>query len=268
MLSEAIGGGGFALLDVWEMCVAYYVPRNKLNRQSLDDSMEQLGLAHGVVRRQPRPEYAAAYRESAAATQDGVALPARPLPRLFGSAMDRPLRILIAGSAGQRVRTAATALAAGGVLSGLWATRRDDFPITVQTGYSLAEVILSPAPVRYTGAERPDVTVIMAPEGAARARRQLASLGPQELVLTVGTADNLETGAPVRELRISAAARPHMRRNLSMVVAARMVDELAIYPMDALREAVRRTQRPEFARANLAAIDAAVITETQDDAVD
>jgi len=258
LLARAVSTDGFALVDVWEMCVAYFVPRNDFRRSALDQSMSELGLTSGIVHIEPRPEYTAAYRAAAGAAEGQATLAPRPLPALREPVAERPLRITIAGAAGQRVRTAATALAAGGVVSGLWATRRDDYPITVRTGYSLSEVILSPAPVRYTGAENPDVVLVLAPEGAARARSLLAALGGESLVLTAGGEYDLATRAAVRELELSPEARKHARKGLSMVAVARAVADLGLYPVGALREAVVQTHKPDVADANLAAIDAAV----------
>jgi pyruvate/2-oxoacid:ferredoxin oxidoreductase beta subunit/Pyruvate/2-oxoacid:ferredoxin oxidoreductase gamma subunit len=258
LMARAIARDGFSLLDIWSLCVAYYVPRNKLKASALEDMMESLELRPGVIVDQLRPEYTAEYISTLASLRGQQTIRPQELPQAYSSQLQRPLRLLVAGAAGQRVRSAATALAAGGVLSGLWATRRDDYPITVRTGYSLAEVILSPSPILYTGTEHPDIVAVLAPEGAARVRDRLASLGPDAQVLLGGNVDEVTTPATTRRLEIPTAARSHARRNLSMVIVARLVQELDLYPIDALRQAVRKTQRPEIAELNLAAIDAAV----------
>jgi len=71
----------------------------------------------------------------------------------------------VAGKAGGKVRSNARTVAAAGVLSGLWATQRDDYPVTVKSGHSISEIILSPEEILYTGIERPDALIIVAEEG-------------------------------------------------------------------------------------------------------
>ena len=83
----------------------------------------------------------------------------------FSSTLNGRIRIVIAGAAGQKVVSTATLLGTGAVLSGLWATRRDDYPVTVMTGHSVSEVILGPEEIFYTGIERPDIFLAIAPEG-------------------------------------------------------------------------------------------------------
>ncbi|MCB0589170.1 MAG: hypothetical protein KDD06_28030, partial [Phaeodactylibacter sp.] len=66
------------------------------------------------------------------------------------------LGIVIAGSAGGGVQSTARLIANAGILSGLHATMKGEYPITVGTGFSLAEVILSTKEIHYTGLEVPD----------------------------------------------------------------------------------------------------------------
>ncbi|MEE8331052.1 MAG: thiamine pyrophosphate-dependent enzyme, partial [Acidimicrobiia bacterium] len=52
-LAERIRDGitrpGFALLDIWELCSAYFMPANKFGRKALDATMDQLGFDSGVL---------------------------------------------------------------------------------------------------------------------------------------------------------------------------------------------------------------------------
>jgi pyruvate/2-oxoacid:ferredoxin oxidoreductase beta subunit/Pyruvate/2-oxoacid:ferredoxin oxidoreductase gamma subunit len=264
LIAQAIAHDGFALLDIWGLCVAHYVPRNDFSRRALEETMARLGYTTGIVHReQPfdeaqdkRPEYSRVYRAANAELRGQPVLPPRLLPARFTSRLERPLRLVIAGAAGQRVRTAATLLGIGAVLSGLWATRRDDYPVTVRSGYSVSEVILSPEPIHYTGISHPDVVALLAPEGARRLRATLARMDARGTVFLVEGLDGVETPARTVVLDFPPQARRHARKNLATLAVARLVQALELYPLDALREVVRRTQRPEIARQNLAAIEA------------
>src|SRR5574338_1417669 len=63
-LVEAIETPGFALLDVWELCTAYFVKGNRLSRSGMRALMEERALRPGTVVRREVAEYASAYRRA------------------------------------------------------------------------------------------------------------------------------------------------------------------------------------------------------------
>ncbi|NQU88746.1 MAG: 2-oxoacid:acceptor oxidoreductase family protein, partial [Mariniphaga sp.] len=71
----------------------------------------------------------------------------------------------IAGSAGSGAQLAANILAVAGMTAGLNATKKGEYPITVGTGFSVAEVILSREDINYSGIESPDVIIIISEDG-------------------------------------------------------------------------------------------------------
>ena len=75
VMAQAIAQPGFALLDVWELCTAYYAPRNKIKKKELDDLLERYGLKLGVLADRPRPEYSARYRAGLCGRQTGGRAP-------------------------------------------------------------------------------------------------------------------------------------------------------------------------------------------------
>ena len=83
----------------------------------------------------------------------------------FDSKVESGLGVVLAGSAGGGVQSAAKMLATAGMLSGLHATMKGEYPVTVGTGFSVAEVILSRSYVNYTGLEKPDVVIIVSEDG-------------------------------------------------------------------------------------------------------
>jgi 2-oxoglutarate/2-oxoacid ferredoxin oxidoreductase subunit beta len=155
LIAAAIANEGFSLVDIWELCTAYFVPNNRYNKKLLEDTMGQLGFASGVLRVRPRPEYARAYRQAVADQQGLEALPAQPLRPKYTHNLGTRLDCIIAGAAGQRIGSAAAAFARGAVLSGLWAAQRSDYPVTVRSGYSLAQVILDLEQAGFAGLSRP-----------------------------------------------------------------------------------------------------------------
>lgn len=91
----------------------------------------------------------------------------------FDSKIESEIGVVVAGSAGGGVQSAAKMLATAGMLSGLHATMKGEYPVTVGTGFSVAEVILSRSYVNYTGLEKPDVVIIVSEDGLNKVRGKI-----------------------------------------------------------------------------------------------
>ena len=112
--------GGFALLDVWELCTAYYVRTNKLNRPGLHSLMDEVGFARGVIQHRDPPE-------PTQPPSSGLGLVPAGIEAQFSSALAGTVSVVVAGAAGGKVRTAATLAGKAAIASGLWAAQRDDY---------------------------------------------------------------------------------------------------------------------------------------------
>lgn len=231
---EGIRTDGFALLDIWELCTAYFVPGNHASKKTLATTLDELGLAAGVLRRTEHPEYAAAVRRAGEAVRGRpISVPA-PIPARFAAPLDRPFRLVIAGSAGGKVRSAARLVGEAALLSGLWAAQRDDYPITVKSGHSIAELVLSPAEIHFSGITRPDALILLSREGAARVGRVLAALSNDARVFAVPEVGALTTGAPVTVIDPAAASLRLGPGRQALYVVARALDRLGLLPAEAL----------------------------------
>jgi 2-oxoglutarate/2-oxoacid ferredoxin oxidoreductase subunit beta len=238
-IAEAIRTPGFALLDVWELCTAHYLPRNQASRRTLAQTMERLGFPSGVRHRAERPELAAALRAARGQESASAALAPRPVPTDFASRLDRRLGLVLAGAAGARVRSAARLLSEAAVASGLWAAQRDDYPVTVQTGYSISEIALSPEPIEAAGGDE-DAVLVLSPEGRTRISGRLARLAPDCSLFLVPAAEPVTS--PARYHRLDAAPRPGPRggAEATLWAAAAVAGRLELFPREALEAAVER----------------------------
>ncbi len=246
-IAAAILHPGFALLDLWELCTAYFQPRNRWSKKSLTDTLEELGFATGLLVDEKRTEYAAGYRAMTAPLHRLPALPPRPLAARFTPRLGKAYRLVLAGSAGGRVGTAARLGATAAVMSGLWAAQRADYPVTVKSGHSVAELVLAPEPIDHAGIERPDAVVMLTPEGAAAVRPRLAGLDRGATVLTLpALAEGLDTPARVRLLDAGAAAGPRGVHLATLCLSA-LASHERLLPRVALVEAVRLVGRDEAA---------------------
>ncbi len=162
---------GFCLADVWELCVAYYVPSNKLTPPKLKDMSKRLDMPFGVLRHEPvngrgnGSQRTKAIDPPSVPTAPVEATPASPVPALHW--LERA-EICVAGSAGRRIRSAAGVIGEIAVAGGLYAAQHDDFPITVRKGHSISNLIIADRPILYSGVDKPALLIILSDEGLKR----------------------------------------------------------------------------------------------------
>jgi pyruvate/2-oxoacid:ferredoxin oxidoreductase beta subunit/Pyruvate/2-oxoacid:ferredoxin oxidoreductase gamma subunit len=266
LLTRAFRADGFSLVDMWDLCVAYYAGANTFNRESVEGLMEQLEMPAGVVYEGSRPEFARAWRDlyiDEVADEEGMCYlpPTKGLEPVAASGLEKRTSILISGSAGQKIRSAATLLGAGAIMCRLHATQKDDYPITVRTGHSAAEVILSPEPVVYTGVETPDVVLIISDDGLKHVKAKLASW-PETTRVYIDQAvlpeQGLQTGARVIALPLAEAAKKVHRLAIGAVGLGAIIAQEELYPVEAFTAAAKKLQKAKVADTNIAGLLAGV----------
>jgi 2-oxoglutarate ferredoxin oxidoreductase subunit beta len=260
LIARALQHDGFALIDIWELCTAYYAPNNKFGKKDMFELLEFGGWATGVLAENDRPEYARAYHQDLSREQGKSTDGGRPLEPRFATDFEGRLKVMIAGAAGGKVRSTGHLLGRGAVLSGLYATQRDDYPVTVMTGHSACEVILDTEPIGYTGITRPDVLIWVAEEGRALARPRLAAMTLADrayvacdLLDKQGPLDTQAQVIPLDYTRLDYRVR---RQNRTVLALGAVLRRERWYPFEALEAAVRETQREEIAALNLEALAA------------
>jgi Pyruvate/2-oxoacid:ferredoxin oxidoreductase gamma subunit len=255
ILATAIQNEGFSLVEAWELCTAYYVPNNHFSKSLLESTLRELNFPTGIIHQSNRPEYSQAYRQSVAGEAGKKPMPARPIQPKFESSLERRMGIVIAGAAGKKINSAATLFCRGAMLSGLWVTQRNDYPVTVKSGHSVSEVILAPMEIGYTGISKPDVMVLLFKEGLSTVRNQLKAMTPEDTLVISSDLLPIQTQARIIPLNLKGSERWGKRKEAWVVIAlARVLSELKIFPPEAFKEAV--SARAEFAEDNLAAIEA------------
>jgi len=256
LIARALGHDGFALVDIWELCTAYFSPNNRFKKSDMMELLEYGGWATGILAQNDRPEYARTYHQQVAkqtgqATDRGYLLDPR-----FTARLDRRLKVVIAGAAGGRVRSTGHLLGRGAVLSGLYATQRDDYPVTVMTGHSVCEMILDTAPIGYTGIARPDVLILVAEEGRAKAMPRLAAMTPEARAYVAADLLPVKTQAQIIPLDFKRLDFGLTRRNRAILALGAVLRREGWYPYEAIETAVRETRREEIAASNLATLEA------------
>lgn len=255
-LLDALRTPGFVLVDVWELCTAYFVPANRLNRAGINELSEKLHLPFGVVHRTP-PD-AARSAGPAVEAQPGAALKApRPSPAVPPFVWTGRRELCVSGSAGQRIRSAVGVVGEIAVGGGLYAAQQDDFPITVRKGFSLSNLIISSEPIRYAGVDAPDLALVLSAEGG---ERMIRSAPPCPTTWIVADEDVvLPGGRPARSrLSIRAVEKRVGKESAALAALCACLIRAGLFEAAAFRRAAEAALTGAYRDDNLSAINAGV----------
>jgi 2-oxoglutarate ferredoxin oxidoreductase subunit beta len=184
LLRQAIAFEGFAAVEILELCTEYAVAKNELDGRQLYTIAERNHWELGVLT-PPNKRLSFSERNEAANTKGPShrSDQKNAAPKRFRLA--KPRSILVGGSAGERVQSAATAVCQAAIDSGLHVTQKNDNPVTQGSGFSLTEIWLSPTPVGFTGILYPDFVVVTSDDGLKELKSQgvFERLGPGTIVL-------------------------------------------------------------------------------------
>ena len=235
VLARSIAHPGFAVVEILELCTNYATRWNTLKGAALKSIAEAAGYQLGVLRDEPRPRFSEALKSSGGSHP--YTRRAREHPVAFRAHLQRPLGLVLAGTAGERVQTAASLLASAAMRSGLRATQKNDNPVTQGSGFSISELILSPEEIVFTGIERPDALVAVSEDGSRELERGgfFARLGGTSLVLADADVPLPELGCKVLRLPFRRCAGAKLAATAAVAAWTRITCAL---PLDAFWKAV------------------------------
>lgn len=174
-IADAIAFPGFSMVEVVELCTEFGSRRNQLSGTVLRSIVESHGQQLGVLRRdEVRKEFGRIYVEKFPPDgRKGGGKGEGFIGTKFTNRLTKKFGMVLAGSAGEKVQSSASTFCEAAALSGLFSTQKNDNPVTQGSGFSLAEVCLSPGRINYTGIDEPDVVIAVSREGS----RELAGRG-------------------------------------------------------------------------------------------
>lgn len=181
VIQTALAHEGFAVLDIWGVCTGRYAKKNNITPRSISSEIDRINYPNGIVAENLRPEYGTRYRAAAAEVLSRTE-PSK-IFKQFDAPVNKRQEVIILGNAGQRVLTAGELLCYAGMSAGLQVSKKDEYNITVLTGPSISEVILSPEEIDYTGIRNPSVIIAIAQEGVDRRLQLLEFLKPDTLLI-------------------------------------------------------------------------------------
>ncbi len=231
-LATAISRPGFSLVEVLEICPSYGMKANP--GMKLAKLVEASGLDVKLFADDQKPVYSQRPREGLPSLFDNDAV----IDRSFNCDITRPLRIMIAGSAGEGVQTAANLLAMSAISAGLHVTKKGSYPVTVGIGFSSSEIIISPRPIMFTGSTTPDIIVITSEDGLGFALPYVNRM-KNGLVVADASLDLPENGSRIvrKDLR-----GPVKARDVSLFSVMTLLQEEQLLPLEALLEQVKSSR--------------------------
>lgn len=227
-LVEALEVPGFSLVEVVETCTSYGLKYNP--GQKIEELVHRAGLEFGVWRNPERPVFKLTLDRNR-----GSLLKEKPIAVQWSTRVQNRIGIVIAGSAGGGVQQAGELLASAAIASGLYTTKKGTYPVTVGTGYSVAEVIIRKAPIIFTGIQNPDVGVVVSSSGLSYVERLLGGM-KQGLLLIDESLPSPPTGAKEVKLPFVKTAGP---KNAVLLAILYLAKSTGIIPLGALFNEVK-----------------------------
>ena len=220
----AVETPGFTLLELASVCPSYGLQKIK----ELDDFSEE---AEALLNKRRVNEVS--YRETPSLL-DNVEI----IVDKFNASIDERYGVVLAGSAGGGIQLAAELLAKAGMLAGLHTTMKGEYPVTVGTGFSIAEVIFSRTSINYTGLDVPDVIFIMTEDGLDKVKNMM-----NEDTLII--ADDLLSLSSVN-ITSKPFSKKVGKRSAVLNAISHWISETNVIPKEALIEAIKPHKHAEL----------------------
>jgi len=255
LIAQGIQNDGFSLIDIWELCTAYYVPNNQSSKRALLNTLNSLQFPTGILLEKPRPQFSLAYGDVYKDLSKKSSKPLDVIPAKYSHYLTKPRKMILAGAAGAKINSATTMFGFAAVLSGLWVTQRDDYPVTVKSGHSISELILSPEKIRYTGIDKPDIMVILFPEGLTKSKDRIQQLTEEDKLYISADLPEVKTRARKSIIEFKSGGKLGRKKEYRVIMAlAHILREEKVFPLAAFKEAM--LENPKYADENLSAISA------------
>jgi pyruvate/2-oxoacid:ferredoxin oxidoreductase beta subunit/Pyruvate/2-oxoacid:ferredoxin oxidoreductase gamma subunit len=214
VLEEAIATPGFSLVELASLCTSY-------GMKKVAEFKEFIVAEEKLTNKRPvgyTPD------RDTKPLLDGL----KGLDVQFKANIEDRIGVVIAGSAGGGVQSAAVMLAQAGILAGLHTTMKGEYPITVGTGFSVAEVILSKEPINYTGLEKPNAMLIVTEDGWNKVKDRVADNSKVYLDNKIG----VETHPTKAFFKMAG------KKGAALSAVSYWIKETGIFPIEALEKVV------------------------------
>lgn len=227
-LAMAFSKKGLSVVEILEVCPSYGMRSNP--GMKLRKIAEDAGMELKVYANRQREGFKPVYNDADSSLLNTVA----DLTVRFAFGINQPVRIMLAGSAGEGVQVAAEFFAQAAVTAGLNVTKKGSYPVTVGVGYSVSELIVSPEPILYTGSPSPDTLIIVSQDGLAFTRSTAARMTGGLILIDVSLPVP-QTGATVNQIDFRNYSGA---RNASFFAMFCYLQQTGTFPAEALKKVI------------------------------
>jgi pyruvate/2-oxoacid:ferredoxin oxidoreductase beta subunit/Pyruvate/2-oxoacid:ferredoxin oxidoreductase gamma subunit len=243
VIARAVAHPGFSVVEILELCPGFATKWNPLTGAQLSEVAASAGYELGVLHEGVRPTFGHVYRSRSieAAKPGGRKPKAVPTSPAAGSTAParRAQRLVIAGTAGERVQTAASLLGLAAMNAGLQVTQKNDYPVTQGTGFSVSALILSASEILFTGVEEPDAVLVVSVDGSRELMRSgvFHSVTKETLVLADTDVPLPDLPCTVHRFRFRSGLEP---RVAALGAVAQWLHMTGVLPLDILWDALHK----------------------------
>jgi pyruvate/2-oxoacid:ferredoxin oxidoreductase beta subunit len=238
-IQKAIAFDGFSFVEVLEFCAAYYVPLNKFDKKEMEQIIDSGRLPRMTFVGESRPEYTASYRDYCGRLDGHNELQGIRLEPKFEHHLRGLFGVVISGSAGMKIGSTANLFARAAIMSGLQAVQRDDYPVTVRTGHSIAYLKLSEKKIGYMGVKKPDALFVLSHDGFKKSKPLFDAMESRQRVYLLENLPDIETRAEVVRVDTGKLSGKVPKEGVALAVMASYLYAEDIFPVDALMESIR-----------------------------
>jgi 2-oxoglutarate ferredoxin oxidoreductase subunit beta len=225
-LQKAMQTPGFALVEVLELCTSY---GTKLNPElRLHQLAEEGGYKLGSWEKTHRDCLRLQSKSSNSLLEIPFIEPTYP------SNLDKPCSIVVGGSAGEGVQSAAEILARAAISSGLHVTKKSSYPVTVQVGFSTADLIISSQPILCHAFDQPDVALITSADGLQHNLKRIKAMRTGILFIDA----SLDPPASAAKIISGDFRRPAGERNAAILTLLAWVKQSGIISIQCLLDTI------------------------------
>ncbi len=236
VLKDAIEVNGFSIVEFSSLCTSYAFKK-------LDELQEVFEEAE-VYRNERIP--VRAHHKERKSLLDNLQI----IEKEFDSKIEKRVGLVLAGSAGGGVQSAAKLLATTGMFSGLHSTMKGEYPVTVGTGFSIAEVILSTTPVKYTGLETPDAVIVVSDDGWNKIK---GNIQENSTIILDNSLKNEETESLKNKVVYGDFNRAAGKRGAALAALSYWIKDTGMMDIEALKKSV---SSHKYSKVLLEAIEA------------
>ncbi len=218
IIADAIEHPGFALVEIVELCTEWATPFNKIDGKKIKGNMRDTDGDCTPT----RSDFSSLYKEKVLTVQKMRA--DDTITQKFTSPLKGSRRIVLAGTAGEKVQLASFLFMKSAISSRLHATQKNDNPVTQGSGFSLSELCISSEEILYTGIDEPDAVIISSQEGLneVRANGTLSRCTARSIVIAEQTLPEFECAGKVSRLPLRSVCSGS-RAALSALASLNMI---------------------------------------------